>query len=341
MSGVHKLDALTRILEAENFDAVIIFVRTKIATQELAEKLRARGYGAAPLNGDIAQTQREQTLAQLKDGQVDILVATDVAARGLDVDRITHVINYDIPYDTEAYIHRIGRTGRAGRTGEAILFVAPREKRLLRAIEKATNKSIAPMSLPSTAAINQKRIAEFKQRITDTVASAQLDEFMPLIEAVVEEQQLNPLQVAAALALIAQDGEPFLLQEIAASSKRRNKEIDSPDRHGEKRKKTTAGPLQSDMDRYRLDVGQQHGAKPGNIVGCIANEADIDSHYIGHIAIHERYTTVDLPKGMPKATMHILKKARVAGRPLNIRKWQDEKPALKHKTQKKDKHRNR
>ncbi|TQV70118.1 DEAD/DEAH box helicase [Exilibacterium tricleocarpae] len=324
VTGVNKLDALTRILEAEDFDAVIIFVRTKIATQELAERLRARGYGAAPLNGDIAQSQREQTLNQLKAGKVDILVATDVAARGLDVDRITHVINYDIPYDTEAYIHRIGRTGRAGRNGEAILFVAPREKRLLRAIEKATNKSITPMSLPSTADINQKRIADFKQRITETVTSEQLDEFMPLIEDVVEEQQLNPLHVAAALALIAQDGTPLLLKELPARPKRTREDGDG--RGGDNRRAPAERPLEKDMDRYRLDVGRDHGAKPGHIVGCIANEADLDSQYIGHIAIHDRYATVDLPKGMPKEILAILKKARVAGRPLNLRKWQAENP---------------
>ena len=330
VTGVNKLDALTRILEAEDFDAVIIFVRTKIATQELAERLRARGYGAACLNGDIAQNQREQTLNQLKSGKVDILVATDVAARGLDVDRITHVINYDIPYDTEAYIHRIGRTGRAGRNGEAILFVAPREKRLLRAIEKATNKSIAPMSLPSTADINQKRISDFKQRITDTVTSEQLDEFMPLIEEVVDEQQLNPLHVAAALALIAQDGAPFFLKEIAAKP-RHKRDTDDSERKGRSRNTTAARPPEENMERYRLDVGREHGAKPGNIVGCIANEAEIDSQYIGHIAIHDRYTTVDLPKGMPREVQSILKKARVAGRPLNIRKWQDDKPPAKNK----------
>ena len=187
VSGVHKLDALTRILEAELFDAMIIFVRTKTTTVDLSEKLEARGYASAPLNGDIQQRQRERTIQQLKNGKLDIIVATDVAARGLDVERISHVVNYDVPHDTEAYVHRIGRTGRAGREGDAILFVAPREKRMLKAIEKATRKKIEMMDLPSTELINDKRIAKFKQRITDTLANEDLGLFTQLVEQYEQE----------------------------------------------------------------------------------------------------------------------------------------------------------
>ncbi len=212
VSGVHKLDALTRILEAEHFDAMLVFVRTKTATAELSEKLEARGYASAPLNGDIPQKQRERTIEQLKDGRLDILVATDVAARGLDVKRISHVVNYDIPYDTEAYVHRIGRTGRAGRPGDAILFVAPRERHLLGAIEKATRKKIDIMELPSTELINDKRIARFKQRITDTLATEDSGTYAQLIEQYQQEHNVPALEIAAALARLLQGDTPLLLQ---------------------------------------------------------------------------------------------------------------------------------
>ena len=213
VSGVHKLDALTRILEAEPFDAMIIFVRTKTATVELADKLAARGYATAALNGDIPQKQRESTINDLKKARLDILVATDVVARGLDVERITHVVNYDIPHDTEAYIHRIGRTGRAGRKGDAILFVAPREKRLLHAIEKATRKQIELMELPSTEVINDQRIARFKQRITDTLATEELGLFYQIIESYQQEHNVPALEIAAALAQQIQGDEPFLISQ--------------------------------------------------------------------------------------------------------------------------------
>ncbi len=215
VSGVHKLDALTRILEAETFDGMIIFVRTKIATADLAEKLKARGYEAAALNGDIAQNQRERTIDQLKKGKLDILVATDVAARGLDVQRISHVINYDIPLDTEAYVHRIGRTGRAGRKGEAILFAAPREKRLLHNIERATRQKITPLELPSTEVINDKRVAGFKQRITDTLATEEMGFYHQILEQYQLEHNVPALDIAAALARMLQGDTPMLLQQQA------------------------------------------------------------------------------------------------------------------------------
>jgi ATP-dependent RNA helicase DeaD len=212
VSGVHKLDALTRILEAEPFDAMIIFARTKAATEELAEKLAARGMAAAAINGDIQQQQRERTIQRLKDGQIDILVATDVAARGLDVERISHVLNFDIPYDTEAYVHRIGRTGRAGRSGDAILFVAPRERGMLRAIERATRQPIEPMNLPTVEAVNDQRIARFKQRISDTRAAGGLELFQQLIEQYETEHDVPAVEIAAALARLAQGDTPLLLE---------------------------------------------------------------------------------------------------------------------------------
>ncbi len=324
VSGMHKLDALTRILEAEQFDAMIIFVRTKTATAELTDKLAARGYAAAAINGDIAQNLRERTIAQLKNGKLDILVATDVAARGLDVKRISHVVNYDIPHDTEAYIHRIGRTGRAGREGDAILFVAPREKRLLGAIERATKKKIELMELPSTELINDKRIARFKQRITDTLAAEDLGLFSQLIEQYEQEHNIPAQEIAAALAQLLQGDSPFLLQKKAPrkadksfsreESPRRKKAAPKERSHSPKR---DAEP-ESGMERYRIEVGNRHEVKPGNIVGAIANEAGIDGQYIGRIDIQDEHSFIDLPEGMPKDIFNDLKKVRVSGQQLKI-----------------------
>ncbi len=211
VSGMHKLDALTRILEAETFDGMLVFTRTKQSTVELAEKLEARGFAAAPLNGDIPQAQRERTVARLKAGQIDIVVATDVAARGLDVERIGHVVNYDVPYDTESYVHRIGRTGRAGRNGEAILFIAPRERNMLRAIERATRQVIEPMNLPTVDAVNSLRISKFKQRVIETVAQADAKALRPIVEQMEAESGLPLIDIAAALATLAQGTTPLLL----------------------------------------------------------------------------------------------------------------------------------
>lgn len=250
VSGVHKLDALTRILEAESFDAMIIFVRTKISTTELAEKLKARGYSSAPLNGDIEQKQRERTIDQLKKGKLDILVATDVAARGLDVERVSHVVNYDIPHDTEAYVHRIGRTGRAGRHGDAILFVAPREKRMLQAIERATRKTIEIMDLPSTEVINDKRIAQFKQRITDTLANEDLGLFSQMIEQYQLEHNVPAVEIAAALAKLSKGDSPFLLQN--KPQRKAKEDWDKADGSPQKRQ-TGKKPARKDHDRPRKD----------------------------------------------------------------------------------------
>ena len=326
ISGTHKLDALTRILEVEPFDALLLFVRTKTATVELAEKLQARGFAAEAINGDIPQNIRERTIGQLKRGKIDILVATDVAARGLDVERISHVINYDIPYDPESYVHRIGRTGRAGRSGEAILFIAPREKRLLKTIEKVTRQVIEPMQLPSAKDINQQRINLFKQKITDALSGQGMDTFEKLVLDYHHETGVKPLAIAAALAKVAQGEEPLLVSEKAPrpkqESRKPERKANRPGSGQEKKLQTRPLPLkghpQIEMRRYRLDVGYQDKVKPGNILGAIANEAEIDSRYIGAIDIYETFSTVDLPEGMPKETFKLLKKAYVCGKKLNI-----------------------
>ena len=303
VSGFHKLDALTRILEVESFDAILMFVRTKTATTELAEKLEARGYAAAAMNGDMAQKHREQTVERLKKGSLDILVATDVAARGLDVDRISHVINYDVPYDTEAYIHRIGRTGRAGRRGDAILFVAPRERRMLSVIEKATRQKIEQMVLPSTEAVNNKRIADFKQNITDTLAIGELGFMQGLVEQYRQEHDVPAVEIAAALAKMTIGDKPMLLGPDKGKGKGRAKPIRD---------------VEGGAERYRIEVGHVHGVKPGNIVGAIANESGLDGEHIGSIEIEAEYSLVDLPVGMPKDIFMDLKKVRVCGQAMNI-----------------------
>ncbi|MCP4487652.1 MAG: DEAD/DEAH box helicase [Gammaproteobacteria bacterium] len=321
VGGVHKLDALTRILEAESFDAMLVFVRTKTATIELAEKLEARGFASAPLNGDIQQKQRERTVENLKKGKLDILVATDVAARGLDVERISHVINYDIPYDTEAYVHRIGRTGRAGREGDAILFVAPREKRMLQAIEKSTNKKIDMMELPSTDLINNRRIEKFKQRITDTLADKQLGLFKDLIEQYQQENETPLTEIAAALAKMIQGEAPFLLQNKPnpkTTDNSWNRDDNKADRRPRRERGERDRAPEQGMQRFRIEVGHDHKVKPGNIVGAIANEADIESKYIGRINIFDDHSLVDLPEGMPKELLKALKKTRVMGQALQI-----------------------
>jgi ATP-dependent RNA helicase DeaD len=329
VSGLHKLDALTRILEVEAFDAIIIFVRTKTATNELAERLEARGYAAAALNGDMVQKQREQMVERLKRGSLDILVATDVAARGLDVERISHVINYDIPHDTEAYIHRIGRTGRAGRTGDAILFVAPRERRMLNAIEKATRQKITALELPTNEMVNNKRIADFKQRISDTIAAGELEFMQGLLTQFQQEHDVPALEIAAALAKLSMGDRPLLLEaereKSTAGGKKAKKRKDTKERH---QHRSQTQPAQ-DMERFRIEVGHQHQVKPGNIVGAIANEAGLDAQYIGHIDIHDDFTLVDLPAGMPKDIFQDLKKAWVCGQRMKIARLQPAEKAKK------------
>jgi ATP-dependent RNA helicase DeaD len=339
VSGMHKLDALTRILEAETFDGMLVFTRTKQATVELAEKLEARGFAAAPLNGDIAQPLRERTVARLKAGQIDILVATDVAARGLDVDRISHVLNYDVPYDTESYVHRIGRTGRAGRKGEAILFIAPRERNMLRAIERATRQVIEPMNLPSVDAVNTLRIAKFKLRITETHALGEGNPYRPVLEQLETESGLSLIDIAAALASLSQGSTPLLLPQKAerphdVPAPSRDREPDSRreetreparERHARREERPrNSGPAQ--METFRIEVGSVHGIKPGNIVGAIANEADIEGVHIGRVDIREDHSYVDLPEGMPKEIFKQLQKVRVAGRELRISRIAEKPP---------------
>lgn len=323
VSGMHKLDALTRILEAETFDGMIIFTRTKLGTEELASKLQARGFSAAAINGDIVQQQRERTIEQLKEGKIDILVATDVAARGLDVERISHVINYDVPHDPESYTHRIGRTGRAGRSGEAILFIAPRERNLLKAIERSTRQPVGVLKLPSIQAVNNVRIAKFKEQISTTLAFGELEFFQSFIEDFERESNIPAIEIAAALAKMVRGGVPLLLEknkrepqeEVRRSD---NKSIESGEcaaltssTHHERR-------ADIDMCSFRIEVGHMHGVKPGNIVGAIANETGLDAKYIGRIEIFDCYSTLDLPSDMPKETFEHLQTVWVAGQQLRI-----------------------
>ncbi len=305
-----KLDALTRILEVEDFDATILFVRTKTQTLELAEKLAARGFAAAPLNGDIPQSQRQRTVEKLKSGQLDILVATDVAARGLDVQRISHVINYDIPLDTESYVHRIGRTGRAGRSGEAILFVTRREKGLLMAIERATRQKIQAMEPPTAEVINQQRMARFQQRISAALANPDVQFYRGLLMQYQRERDVPAIDIAAALATLLQEGESLLVKEESPTGE---KVSAKPVTLKRKSRRSEIG-----MTSYRIEVGRRHGVKPGNIMGAIANEAGLDSRFIGRIRIQEEFSTVDLPEGIPWEVFRTLKKVWVAGRQLNI-----------------------
>jgi len=339
VSGVHKLDALTRILEAEPFDGMLVFTRTKQSTVELAERLEARGFTAAALNGDMQQKDRERTVTRLKAGQLDILVATDVAARGLDVERISHVVNYDVPYDTESYVHRIGRTGRAGRSGEAILFITPRERNMLRYIERATRSPLEPMELPTIADVNEQRVARFRQRITEALAAGQGEPFLSLIEEYEREHDVPAIEIAAALAGLLQGGSPLLLKEKS------ERPAESSEHRGDETGRRTAPSqerlAEEDTETFRIEVGYVHGVKPGNIVGAIANEAGLDSQYIGRIDIQDDYSLVDLPQGMPEEVFQDLKKTWVCGQRLNITRLeapsQPQKPAKRPRNNKSDK----
>jgi len=369
VAGMHKLDALTRILEVETFDAMIIFARTKAGTEELAGKLQARGLAAAAINGDMQQAQRERTIAQLKDGKLDILVATDVAARGLDVERISHVLNYDIPYDTESYVHRIGRTGRAGRSGEAILFVTPREKGMLRQIERATRQPIEEMQLPTVDAVNDHRVSKFMDRISQTLAAGDMDFYRDLLQRYEGENNVPAIDIAAALAKLMQGDPPFLLtppvrerRDVPAAGRNERPARDGGfhrrDERGERGERPARfeprferAPRHDDgeraprpprgegefesrprrempprsapefgMETYRIEVGHTHGVKPANIVGAIANEAGLESRYIGRIDIHDGHSVLDLPADMPSDVLQHLKKVWVSGQQLQMRK---------------------
>ena len=322
VSGMHKLDALTRILEAETFDGMIIFARTKLGTEELAAKLAARGFSVAAINGDVQQQQRERTIQQLKDGKIDILVATDVAARGLDVERISHVVNYDVPHDPESYTHRIGRTGRAGRSGEAILFITPREKHLLKVIERATRQPVSPLELPTVQDVNNVRITRFKTQISDVLAEGGLEEFANLIEDYEREHNVPAIEIAAALAkmargnaslLLSKESRPVVEEREVRSDVRFERQREAAPQREYKPRSANAG-----AQTYRIAVGHEHGVKPGNIVGAIANEANIESRYIGRIDIRDEYTLLDLPSDLSPETIEHLRGVRVAGQMLNI-----------------------
>ncbi|PCJ31637.1 MAG: ATP-dependent RNA helicase [Gammaproteobacteria bacterium] len=335
VTGMHKLEALTRILEVEEFDAMIIFVRTKNATAELAEKLEARGYSSSPLNGDMNQAAREKAVARMKKGQLDILVATDVAARGLDIERISHVVNYDIPYDTESYVHRIGRTGRAGRKGTAILFVSPREKRMLFAIEKATRQPIEKMQLPSTEDIADRRVMQFTQQLSETIEAQDLAFFQEVISNYQDSHDADPLEIAAALTYLVQKSRPLKpvvhVRERPARAERgdrndrgergsrRDRDNSNRSERAPRRSNQSAPHRSEDgMQTYRVEVGRTHGVEVKNIVGAIANEAGIDSKDIGRINLQDSFSTIDLPEGMPKDLFQQLRKVWVCNKQLDI-----------------------
>src|SRR4051812_12266568 len=325
VANPQKMDALTRILEVEPFEAMIIFVRTKQATEELAERLRARGLSAAAINGDLVQAQRERTIAQLRSGALDILVATDVAARGLDVERISHVVNYDIPTDTESYVHRIGRTGRAGRTGEALLFLTHRERHLLSAIERATRQPIEEMALPTVEDVNTTRVARFADSITESLASPQLGPFRGLVEDYVREHDVPVADVAAALAVLSQDGQSFLMapepppvkrsapvgERVANRAHDRNQ---TPARVAARRRGKSDAPLAT----YRIRVGKRHKVQPGAIVGAIANEGGLSREDFGHIDIRVDHSLVELPADLPRGTLDALRRTRISGQLIEL-----------------------
>ncbi|MFB0834102.1 DEAD/DEAH box helicase [Arthrobacter halodurans] len=309
--GPHKLDALTRILEAEPFDGVIAFVRTKVATEDLADKLKSRGFRAAAINGDIPQQQRERTVENLRDGKIDILVATDVAARGLDVERISHVVNFDIPNDTESYVHRIGRTGRAGRQGDAILFMTPREKYLLRAIEKATRQPVELMHLPSVDSVNDKRLEKFAERITETLASEDLTVFRGLVEKYEADHGVTGVEIAAALAHMAQGGRPLLMEDMPLPPAKQARMM-----KGAKDGLGSRGPsrtLTEGNATYRIAVGRRQRVMPGSIVGALANEGGFSSADIGGIDIRADHTLVELPAELSQDQWQALSRTRIGG----------------------------
>jgi len=315
VAGNKKINALVRILEGVSFDGVIVFTKTKTATLDVTKSLEDKGFKAEALNGDIAQNVRERTINRLKNRYFDILVATDVAARGLDVDRISHVVNYDMPSKVEPYIHRIGRTGRAGRTGEAILFVNRNERWMVRSIEKATKQKIKEISLPTNKMINKKRVADFKHSITQALASEELSVFQNLIEDYAREQDIPVAQVAAALAKLAHGDIPFLLL-----PQKNEKQIKAKSKIKIVADSARIIPIDQGMERYRIEVGRSHGVKAGNIVGAISNEAGLDSKYIGNIDINQDFSLVDLPFGMPAETFNLLKKTWVRSQKMSISK---------------------
>lgn len=324
VSYAQKVDALTRILEVENFDGMIVFTRTKNETETLAEKLRARGHSAAAINGDVPQAQRERTVNQLKSGKLDILVATDVAARGLDVERISHVVNFDIPIDTESYVHRIGRTGRAGRSGDAISFITPRERRMLTSIEKATRQPLTEMRLPNVDEVNATRLSRFDDAITGALEQRdRIDRFRDIIAHYVEHHDVPESDVAAALAVVAQGDTPLLLSpedELELRTERR--ERPARDRDGEGRGDRRRRGGDGSMKQYRIAVGRRHKVEPRQIVGALANEGGLRRDDFGHIQIRPDFSLVELPADMPRDVFDRLRDTRISGKLIEMREDQ-------------------
>ncbi|MEM9101702.1 MAG: DEAD/DEAH box helicase [Pseudomonadota bacterium] len=321
VSNNHKLEALTRVLESESSDATIVFTRTKSNCDELAKKLSARGFSAEAIHGDMAQNQREKIVQRLKSSKVDIVIATDVAARGLDVERISHVINFDIPQDPESYVHRIGRTGRAGRSGRAISFVTPREKRLLRIIEQTNTTKIQRMSLPSLEVINDERTRRFFDQIQQQIIAGEHESYLNLLEDLQNKNNQTGLEIAAAVVSLLYKDRPLLLQSLP--------ELPDMEKGGRKERQSRhenisakAEPLKGHPDvllqRYVLRVGKQNRVTPKNIVGAIANEAGLDSDFIGNIHLYEDISTVDLPEGMPQDVLQMMKNVRVCGKKIEM-----------------------
>ncbi len=313
VAGQRKMDALTRILEVETFEAMIVFVRTKQATEEVADKLKARGFSAAAINGDINQSQRERTINGLKSGAIDILVATDVAARGLDVERISHVLNYDIPHDTESYVHRIGRTGRAGRSGTAVLFVSPRERHLLKAIEKATGAKLVEEALPSVDDVNAQRVTKFRDAITAALSAPEVELFRRLVEDYERDNDVPVADIAAALAVLSRDGEQFLLKPDPPRDPRQERG-ERPERGPREARPGTPG-----LATYRIAVGKRHKVMPGAIVGAIANEGGLHRSDFGHITIRPDHSLVELPAQMSPKTLKALESTRISGVLIELR----------------------
>lgn len=338
-----KSTALCRVLEIEHTDATIIFVNTKVATEELAEMLNHRGYRAAALNGDVVQKQRERTIEQVKNGLTDIIIATDVAARGLDVERISLVINYDLPGDNESYVHRIGRTGRAGRTGKAVSILTPRDRRSLMLLERHIKQTIAPYPMPDLAEINAHRIAQFKARIISELEHRKLGYMEEILSQVQQESDLDPISMAAALASLVLGNMPLLLgkrdmvEVISLNSKisergERSERRRERGERGERRERGEHRPRldASEMQAYRLAVGRDDGVRPGHIVGAIANEAGIAGAHIGEIFIGDEFSEVFLPKGMPDNVLHRLQGARVMGKAMAL--TEIDEPTLRTRT---------
>jgi len=331
--GPRKLEALERIIEGEDFEAMIIFARTKQASGELADRLIAAGYSASALNGDMNQQMRERTVDRLKKGSLDIVVATDVAARGLDVTRITHVLNFDLPTDLESYVHRIGRTGRAGREGKAIALVSHKDKRLLHSIERHTRKNMTEMQLPNQAQLAERRVAAFKKKVTEALAGDGLAFYEQLVTDIQRDNEVPPKAVAAALArlLDADQGLQPKAEESYARPQQRTERAARPERSDSRSPRFEARqssaprerrPRSSDVNMvsYRIAVGREHGVAPRQIVGAIANEAGIEGRNIGHIRLFDTHSTVDLPGGMPKEVVQHLKNVWVCGQKLAIQK---------------------